>query len=219
MVLKTSIILHLSLGTVCYEYPSRNSSVPITVNCTFPENLCFKYDNTTASGEQVTIQGCISADQCQQFEDQHLHCCEGHLCNSSKYDGHKKVKKFSIYARLAMFRRNREKLDYLTKIREGRKAMLSSEVDLKTLSVIFRKLMHLFYSAHSRTFPMPIYYNAIPLVSVMNTTMSEAGNPTRAISKVIYISVGVTSAFLLLSVAFFVWCYRRKKLKTIERLV
>ena len=82
---------------------------------------------------------------------------------------------------------------------------------------------------------MPIYYNAIPLVSatsspglspgdeevisVMNTTMSEAGNPTRAISKVIYISAGVTSAFLLLSVAFFVWCYRRKKLKNIERFV
>ena len=87
-----SIILHLSLGTVCYEYPSGSSSVPITVNCTFPENLCFKYDNTMGSGEQITIQGCISTDQCQQLEDQHLHCCEGHLCNSSKYDGHKKVK-------------------------------------------------------------------------------------------------------------------------------
>ena len=112
MVLKTSIILHLSLGTVCYEYPSGNSSVPITVNCAFPENLCFKYDSTTASGEQVTIQGCISADQCRQFEDQHLHCCEEHLCNSSKYNGHKKAKKLSIYAHHAMFLRNREKLDY-----------------------------------------------------------------------------------------------------------
>ena len=112
MVLKTSIILHLSLGTVCYEYPSRNSSVPITVNCAFPENLCFKYDSTTASGEQVTIQGCISADQCRQFEDQHLHCCEERLCNSSKYNGHKKAKKLSIYAHRAMFLRNREKLDY-----------------------------------------------------------------------------------------------------------
>ena len=30
-----------------------------------------------------------------------------------------------------MFHRNREKLDYLTKICEGRKAMLSNEVDLK----------------------------------------------------------------------------------------
>ena len=158
MVLKTSIILHLSLGTVCYEYPSGNSSVPITVNCAFPENLCFKYDNTTASGEQVTIQGCISADQCRQLEDQHLHCCEGHLCNSSKYDGHKKVKILSIYARLAMFLRNRENLDYLTKIREGRKARFSGEVDLKAFFVIFRKLMHLFYSAHSRTFPMPIEF-------------------------------------------------------------
>ena len=109
-----------------------------------------------------------------------------------------------------MFLRNRENLDSLTKIREGRKAMFSGEVDLKAFFVIFRKLMHLFYSAHSRTFPMPIYYNAIPLVSE---------NPTSAISKVIYISVGVTSTFLLLSVAFFVWCYRRKKLKTIERFV
>ena len=122
----------------------------------------------------------------------------------------KKVKKLSVYAHRAMFLRNREKFDYLTKIREGRKAMLSGEVDLKAIFVIFRKLMHLFYSAHSRTFPMPIYYNAILLVSE---------NPTSAISKVIYISVGVTSTFLLLSVAFFVWCYRRKKLKTIERFV
>ena len=107
-----SVILNLSLGTVCYEYPSGNSSVPITVNCAIPENLCFKYDNTTANGEQVTIQGCTSADQCRQFKDQHLHCCEGHLCNGSKYDGHKKVKKLSIYVHLAMFLRNREKLDY-----------------------------------------------------------------------------------------------------------
>ena len=62
-----------------------------------------------------------------------------------------------------MFLRNRENLDYLTKIREGRKAMFSGEVDLKAFFVIFRKLMHLFYSAHSRTFPMPVYYNAIPI--------------------------------------------------------
>ena len=75
MVLKTSIILHLSLGTVCYEYPNRNSPVPIKVSCAFPENLCFKYDNTTANGEQVTIQGCISADQCRQFDGHHLYCC------------------------------------------------------------------------------------------------------------------------------------------------
>ena len=131
----------------------------------------------------------------------------------------KKLKKLSIYAHRAMFLRNREKLDYLTKIREGRKAMLSGEVDLTAIFVIFRKLMHLFYSAHSRTFRMPIYYNAIPLVSVMNTTMSEPENLIPAISKVIYISVGVTSTFLLLSFAFFVWCYRRKKLKTIGRFL
>ena len=86
MVLKTSIILLLSLGTVCYKYPNSNSSVPIKVNCAFPENLCFKYDNTAANGEheQVTIQGCISADQCRLFDDHHLHCCEGDLCNSGK---------------------------------------------------------------------------------------------------------------------------------------
>ena len=138
----------LSLGTVCYKYPSRNSSVPITVNCAFPENLCFKYDNKTASGEQVTFQGCISADQCRQIEDQHLHCCEGHLCNSSKYNVHKKGKELSIYAHRAMFIRNKEKLE--------KKSMLSGEVDLKTFFVIFCKLMHLFYSAHSRTFSMPV---------------------------------------------------------------
>ena len=49
--------------------------------------------------------------------------------------------------------------------------------------------------------------------------VSEPENPTRAISKVIYVSLGITSAFLLLSVAIVVWCYRRKKLKTIERFV
>ena len=37
-----------------------------------------------------------------------------------------------------------------------RKAMLSGEVDLKTFFVIFCKLMHLFYSAHSRTISMPV---------------------------------------------------------------
>ncbi|CAH3189217.1 unnamed protein product [Porites evermanni] len=125
---------NLDVSTVCYEYPNRNSSVPIKVSCTFPEDLCFKYDNTTSNGEQVTIRGCISADQCGQFDDHHLHCCEGDLCNSVK-----------------------------------------------------------------------------------NTTISEPENPTQAISKVIYISLGITSAFLLLSVAIVVWCYRRKKLKTIER--
>ena len=82
MVLKASNILHLSLG--CYEYPSRKSSGPIKVSCTFPENVCFKYDSTKAKGEQVTIQGCISADQCRQFDDHHLHCCEGDLCNIGK---------------------------------------------------------------------------------------------------------------------------------------
>ena len=139
----------LSLGTVCYKYPSRNSSVPITVNCAFPENLCFKY----GSGEQVTIQGCISADQCRQLEDQHLHCCEGHLCNSSKYNVHKKGKELSIYAHRAMFIRNKEKLE--------KKSMLSGEVDLKTFffnflqvnaPVLFSAQSHVFYAS----------YNAIP---------------------------------------------------------
>ena len=84
MVLKTCIILHLSSVTVCYEYPSRNYSVPIMVSCTFPENLCFKYDKTTANGEQATIQGCISADQCRQLDGHDLHCCVGDLCNGGK---------------------------------------------------------------------------------------------------------------------------------------
>ena len=92
MVLKPSFILHLSIGTFCYQYPSKTSSDPITVNCVFPENLCFKYDNKAVKGQQVTIQGCISADQCRQLDEQHLHCCEGDLCNSSKYNGHRKAK-------------------------------------------------------------------------------------------------------------------------------
>ena len=91
MVLKTSFILRLSLGTLCYQYPSKNSSDPITVKCVFPENLCFKYDNKAVKGHQITIQGCISADQCRQRDEKHLHCCEGHLCNSGKYNGHRKA--------------------------------------------------------------------------------------------------------------------------------
>ena len=79
--------LQFSTGSICYQYPSKNSSVPIAVKCSFPENLCFKF---AANYKQVTIQGCISADQCRQFDDQHLHCCEGDLCNSSKYNGYRK---------------------------------------------------------------------------------------------------------------------------------
>ena len=79
-----SIILHFSTGRTCYQNPNKNSSVPIKVNCSFPENLCFKFDNKTEDNEQVTIQGCITAEQCRQFDDEHLQCCEGDLCNNSK---------------------------------------------------------------------------------------------------------------------------------------
>ena len=83
-----SVILHFSTGSICYQNPNNDSSVPIKVNCSFPENLCFKFDKKTEDNEQVTIQGCISADQCRQFDDQHLQCCEGDLCNNSKCHGY-----------------------------------------------------------------------------------------------------------------------------------
>ena len=87
-----SIILHFSIGSICYKNPNNDSSVPIKTSCSFPENLCFKYDNKTEDNEQVTIQGCISADQCRQFDDQHLQCCEGDLCNNSKCHGYTNAK-------------------------------------------------------------------------------------------------------------------------------
>ena len=96
--------------------------------------------------------------------------------------------------------------------------MLSSEVDFKNLFVSFHKIMHLFYLAHTRTFSVPFTMQYL-FLAVKNTTISEPENPTRAISRVLYISLGITSAFLLLSEAVVVWCYRRKKLKTIERFV
>ncbi|CAH3177917.1 unnamed protein product [Porites evermanni] len=118
-----------TISSICYHNPNNDSSVPIKINCSFPENLCFKFDKKTEDNKQVTIQGCISADQCRQFDDEHLQCCEGDLCNNSK-------------------------------------------------------------------------------CHVIKTTTPN---------KVIYISLGVTSAILLLSVAIFVWCYRKRKAKTIER--
>ena len=61
------------------------SSAGYTVNCTFPENLCFKYSNTeTENDRQVTIQGCISANKCRRNEDKHLGCCGGDLCNKGE---------------------------------------------------------------------------------------------------------------------------------------
>ena len=87
-----SVILHFSTGSICYQNPNNDSSVPIKVNCSFPENLCFKFDKKTEDNEQVTIQGCISADQCRQFDDQHLQCCEGDLCNNSKCHGYTNAK-------------------------------------------------------------------------------------------------------------------------------
>ena len=41
--------------------------------------------------------------------------------------------------------------------------MLSSEVDFKKLFVSFRKIMHLFYSAHTRTFLMPFIMQYLSL--------------------------------------------------------
>ena len=92
--------------------------------------------------------------------------------------------------------------------------MFGSEVDFKNLWTFLQVNAPVFFSAYSHVFCA--IYNAIPFLAVKNT---KTENPTRAISKVIYISLGVTSAFLILSVAILVWCYRRKKLKTIERFV
>ena len=87
-----SIILHFSTGNMCYQNPNKNSSVPIKTNCSFPENLCFNFDQKTEDNEQVTIQGCITAEQCRQFDDEHLQCCEGDLCNNSKCHGYRNAK-------------------------------------------------------------------------------------------------------------------------------
>ena len=68
----------------------------------------------------------------------------------------------SICAHRAMFIRNRETLDYLTKIREGRKAMLSIEVDLKTLfCIFFASYTPVLFSAQSHV--SYAIYNAIPI--------------------------------------------------------
>ena len=87
-----SIILHFSTGRICYQYPNKNSSVPIKTSCSFPENLCFKFDKKTEDNEQVTVQGCITAEQCRQLDDEHLQCCEGDLCNNSKCHGYRNAK-------------------------------------------------------------------------------------------------------------------------------
>ena len=51
---------------------------------------------------------------------------------------------------------------------------------------------------------------------MIEATKSTLRNDT-TISKVIYISLGVTSAILLLAIAIIVWCYRRTKKKTVQR--
>ena len=94
-----SIILHFSTGRICYQYPNKSSSVPIKTNCSFPENLCFKFDYKTEDNEQVTIQGCITAEQCRQSDDEHFQCCEGDLCNNSKCHGYRKLKFINLGAR------------------------------------------------------------------------------------------------------------------------
>ena len=95
--------------------------------------------------------------------------------------------------------------------------MFGSEVDFKNLWTFLQVNAPVFFSAYSHA--SYAIYDAIRFLAVKNTTISGPENRTRAISKVIYISLGVTSAFLILSVAILVWCYRRKKLKTIERFV
>ncbi|CAH3185149.1 unnamed protein product [Porites lobata] len=124
-----------TISSICYHNQNNDSSDPIKIKCSFPENFCFKFDKKTEDNKQVTIQGCISADQCRQFDDEHLQCCEGDLCNNI----------------------------------------------------------------------------------IEATTPASAPENSTVINKVIYISLGVTSAILLLSVAIFVWCYRKRKEKTIER--
>ena len=52
------------------------------------------FENKTENNEQVTIQGCISADQCRQFDDERLQCCEGDFCNTSKYHGYRNAKMY-----------------------------------------------------------------------------------------------------------------------------
>ena len=94
-----SVILHFSTGSICYHNPNNDSSDPIKIKCSFPENFCFKFDKKTEDNKQVTIQGCISADQCRQFDDQHLQCCEGDLCNHSKCHGYRKQKFINLGAK------------------------------------------------------------------------------------------------------------------------
>ena len=89
-----SVILHFSTGSICYQNPNKNSSVPIKTSCSFPENLCFKSDQKTEDNEQVTIQGCITAEQCRQSDDEHLQCCEGDLCNNSKCHGFRNAESY-----------------------------------------------------------------------------------------------------------------------------
>ena len=69
------------LGYFCYQQPSNMSFSGYTVNCTFPENLCFKYGH---KAEQVTVQGCISAEHCKRNEMKHLECCKGDMCNKGE---------------------------------------------------------------------------------------------------------------------------------------
>lgn len=69
-------------------------------------------------------------------------------------------------------------------------------------------LLHLF----SRAFDIFIWF------AVIEATKSSPQKAT-TIDKIIYLSLGVTFAILLLLIAVFVWCYRRMKKKTIERFV
>ncbi|XP_073256036.1 platelet-derived growth factor receptor alpha-like [Porites lutea] len=65
--------------------------------------------------------------------------------------------------------------------------------------------------------PAPTSENSTVIKPRPTLTSASAPENSTVINKVIYISLGVTSAILLLSVAIFVWCYRKRKAKTIER--
>ena len=64
--------------------------------------------------------------------------------------------------------------------------------------------------------PFITEYSRVISVAVIEATKSTLRNDT-TISKIIYISLGVTSAILLLAIAIIVWCYRRTKKKTVQR--
>ena len=80
----SSSLVTFSTAHRCYERPSNTSTADCSVNCTHPENLCFKHSYKGEEDDPVTIQGCMSADQCSKNQSEHLKCCEGDFCNKGK---------------------------------------------------------------------------------------------------------------------------------------